>query len=40
MKKASEVKKAKMNATRIMCLILAGIMVIGAASTLIMIIAA
>ena len=38
--KKNDVKKAKMNATRIMCLVLAGIMVISAASTLIMIIAA
>ncbi len=40
MKKANEAKKDKMNATRVMCLILAGLMVLSAASTIVYFIAA
>ena len=40
MKKTAEVKKSKVDAKKIMCLVLAGIMVLGAASTILMMIAA
>ncbi len=40
MKKTATAKKERMNATKIMCLILAGVMVVGAASTILMFIAA
>ena len=39
MKKTATVKKEKMNGKKIMCLVLAGLMVVSAASTILMIIA-
>lgn len=39
MKKTAAEKKEKMNGKKIMCLVLAGLMVISAASTILMIIA-
>ena len=39
MKKTATAKKEKMSGTKIMCLVLAGLMVVSAASTILMIIA-